>query len=464
MHASFRDELVATGQEHVLRFLDRLDSADRIQLEEQLQDIDLRQLFQLVHGKQHQHDWAQMARRSQPPPAFRPGDPSDTVGCGRARREGEQALRDGKVGVILVAGGQGTRLGFPHPKGMFPIGPVSHNSIFQILIEHVLAIARRYGRPLPLYVMTSPATHEQTVSYLDEHDRFGMPAKDVGVFCQGTMPAVDAHTGKLLMSNAKSLALAPDGHGGMLAALVRDGLLQQARERGIEHLSYGQIDNPLVQICQPELLGYHLLAASEMTSQVVRKTDPLDKVGNVVVVDGKMGVIEYSDLPEDAARRRNADGSLFIWAGSIAVHVFAVSFLERMSHLANALPFHQALKKVPYVDERGVFHDPNEPNAIKFERFVFDLLPHAEDAIVVEGKKSEVFAPLKNADGAADDTATDVRDAMVRLHSRWLHSAGATVKPGVPVEISPLWAVDAEQVAERMTEPLEIQQPTYLHE
>ncbi len=464
MRDSLRDELVSTGQQHVLRFFDRLDSAGQSQLEQQLLDIDLRRIHQLVHGKQQQHDWARMARRSQPPPAFQPGAPSDTVGRERARQKGEQALRDGKIGVILVAGGQGTRLGFPHPKGMFPIGPVSHNSIFQILIERVLAFSRRYGQPVPLYVMTSPATHDQTVSYLDEHDRFGLPAKDVAVFCQGTMPAVDASTGKLLMSSDRSLALAPDGHGGVLSAFVRDGLLQQALDRGIEHLSYGQIDNPLVQICQPELIGYHLLADYEMTSQVVRKSDPLDKVGNVVVVDGKMCVIEYSDLPEDTARRRNADGSLFLWAGSIAVHLFAVSFLERMSHSADALPFHHALKKVSYVDQLGMRHDPDQPNAIKFEQFVFDLLPRAEHAIVVEGEKSDVFAPLKNADGAADDTAADVRNAMVRLHTRWVQLAGATVIPGVPIEISPLWAVDAEQVTERMTEPLVIERPTFFHE
>ena len=176
------------------------------------------------------------------------------------------------------------------------------------------------------------------------------------------------------------MALAPDGHGGMLDALSKSGALRHARDRNIALFSYGQIDNPLVQICHPELIGYHLLAESEMTSQVIRKIDPLERVGNVVMVDGKMQIIEYSDLPHDMAQQRNPDGSLFIWAGSIAVHVFNAAFLERISQRADALPFHLAKKQVPFLDAHGVEHTPDQPNAIKFERFIFDLLPWARNA------------------------------------------------------------------------------------
>jgi UDP-N-acetylglucosamine/UDP-N-acetylgalactosamine diphosphorylase len=310
--------------------------------------------------------------------------------------------------------------------------------------------------------MTSSATHDETVEYLAANDRFGLPADDLRIFCQGTMPTIDAETGKLILAAKNSLALAPDGHGGMLAALQKSGTLQHAIDRNIALFSYGQIDNPLVQLCHPELIGYHLLADSDMTSQVIRKQDPLEKVGNVVMVDGKMRIIEYSDLPDDLARRRNSDGSLCIWAGSIAVHVFRTAFLERISHQADALPFHLARKTVRFLDERGVEQTPDQPNAMKFERFIFDLLPWAKNAIVVEGRTEEVFAPVKNAEGAASDTPTATRRAMSHLYTRWLQSAGATVEPGTPVEISPLWALDEMQVAQRISLPCSMDRPTFL--
>ena len=191
--------------------------------------------------------------------------------------------------------------------------------------------------------------------------------------------------------------------------------------------SYGQIDNPLVQICQPELIGYHLLAESEMTSQVVEKQDPLDKVGNVVLVDGKMQIIEYSDLPDDVANLRNPDGSLQVWAGSIAVHVFDLQFLQRMATQSDTLPFHVASKKVAHIDSSGNMCCPEEANAIKFERFIFDLLPEAENALVVEVNRAEAFAPLKNASGTSRDSPETTRAAMFARHRAWLCACGAVV-------------------------------------
>lgn len=461
MNSSIAERLEAAGQQHLVQFIDELNEAERRQLEEQISQIDLALIQSLGQQAEDRGQWADMARRCSPPSAVRLQDQPPRFSQAAAPARGEEALRAGQVAAILVAGGQGTRLGFDHPKGMFPIGPVSDHTIFQILIERIRATSQRYGAAIPLFLMTSPATHHETIEFLNEHDRFGLPADDLFVFCQGTMPAVSEADGKLLLASKSSLALAPDGHGGMLAALARSGALDSAAERGIEHFSYGQIDNPLVQLCEPTLVGYHLLAESELTSQVVEKTEPLEKVGNVVMVDGKMRIIEYSDLPEDVANWRNEDGSLTVWAGSIAVHVFALSFLQRMQSNPNALPFHLASKKVPFVDEAGVLQSPDQPNAIKFERFIFDLLPWAENAIVVEGDKSKVFAPLKNASGAATDTPEFVKNAMVQVHSEWLRSAGVQVREGVPVEISPLWALDADQVKQRVTEPQTIEQPTY---
>lgn len=453
--------LEAIGQQHVLDFYDQLDPAGRERLLDQLQALDLPLTEGLATGAEEPVDWAALARRASPPPAVRLDRSTSPLSPTAAHNAGTTALEAGQVGVILVAGGQGSRLGFAHPKGAFPIGPVSGHSIFQILLERVLATGRRYGAPIPVYVMTSPATHDETVAFLRDHEWFGLPEEDVELFCQGTMPAVDAETGRLLLAAEDSLALAPDGHGGLLKALADCGCLDKARRRGVKFFSYGQIDNPLVQIAHPELLGYHILAKSEMTNQVVEKDDPLDRVGNVLMVDGRMQVIEYSDLPDDVASQRNKDGSLKFWAGSIAVHVFDRTFLERAAAKADTLPFHRACKKVPYVDAAGVHHDPTEPNAIKFERFIFDLLPHAANAIVVEGRRSEVFAPVKNAEGSPDDTPTAARQAMIHLHRNWLRTAGVQVADDEPVEISPLWALDAEQVAQRAAGLERIEEPTF---
>jgi UDP-N-acetylglucosamine/UDP-N-acetylgalactosamine diphosphorylase len=310
--------------------------------------------------------------------------------------------------------------------------------------------------------MTSPVTHDEQAAFLEQHARFGLRCEDVTLFCQGTMPAVDATTGKLLLAEKDSLFLSPDGHGGMVAALGASGALENMRRRGIEHLFYLQVDNPLVPIGDPEFIGHHLLAQSEMTSMAVAKQTPQDRLGVFAMIDGRLQVIEYSDLPDDVAERRDESGSLVFWAGSIAVHVFSIAFLERAIALADMMPFHVAHKKVPYLDEAGQRVEPNEPNALKFERFIFDLLPHANRPVVIEYAEEEVFAPLKNAPGEERDTPQYVQRFMMAQHRRWLQAAGTRVADDVPVEISPLWALDAEAVAARSDRPAEIQQPTYL--
>jgi UDP-N-acetylglucosamine/UDP-N-acetylgalactosamine diphosphorylase len=272
---------------------------------------------------------------------------------------------------------------------------------------------------------------------------------------------VDSDNGNVLLSDRHRLALSPDGHGGMLAAVSKSGVLDQLQSRRVRYLYYFQVDNPLVDICDPEFLGYHLLARSELSSQVVRKKEPADRVGNVVEVDGHLHVIEYIDLPDEVAERRNPDGSLAVWAGSIAVHVMNVEFLRRMADTADALPFHVAHKKVAFVDADGRRIEPDEPNAIKFERFIFDLMPSADRAIVVEVDPAEHFAPLKNAPDEEEDTPQTVKAQMIALHSEWLSRAGAKVQTGVPVEISPLLALDAGQLAEKVEPGTAVTERTY---
>ncbi len=468
INPALADRLERCHQQHVLRFWDGLSEASQTRLVEQLEGADLDLIASLFAGKVDQPVWSDLARHAEPPPAMRLVDRQQGRGGGLgitpedARRRGAEALAAGEVGVLLVAGGQGSRLGFDQPKGMYPIGPVSKHTLLQVHLEKARALAERCGAPVPVYVMTSPITHDEQLEFIEQHQRFGLDADDVFFFCQGTMPAVDANTGALLLAEKDSLFLSPDGHGGCIAALAGSGAIDDMRRRGVKHLFYLQVDNPLVPIGDAELLGYHLLAESELTSMAVAKQEPHDKLGNFGMIGGRMNVIEYSDMPDDVAELRDADGGLRFWAGSIAVHVFSVAFLERMLGQHDALPFHIAHKKVPYLNETGDLVTPDEPNALKFERFIFDLLPKANNPIVVEYAEDEVFAPLKNAPGAPKDTEAYVQRLMLAQQRRWLEAAGARIAEGADVEISPLYALDAEGVAARVPPGFVFTQTTFL--
>ena len=456
------------GQLHLLKFWDELDAAGQQQLAQQIMSIDFDLLDSLFRDEIDQPDWADLARKASPPPAVRlherkPGAANPLkITAEQARRAGVAALERGEVGVILVAGGQGSRLGFEKPKGMYPIGPLSKATLAQIHVEKIRAIAARHGKSIPLYMMTSPVTHDDTLDFLGANSHLGLNKNDLFVFCQGTMPAVDAKTGKVLLEAKDSIFLSPDGHGGTVAALGASGAFDDMRRRGIKHLFYFQVDNPLAPICDAELIGFHILAKSELTSLAIAKESPQERLGNFVMINDRVSIIEYSDFPDDVAEQRDADGELVFWAGSVAIHVFDVAFLERSLKLKDTLPFHVAHKKAEYIDDAGQLVKPNEPNALKFERFIFDLLPHAQRPIVIEYAEAEAFAPLKNAPGAPKDTPEYVHKFLLNQHRRWLEAAGAEVPPGVHVEISPLFALDAEEVAKRVKPGTKFEKSQYL--
>lgn len=452
--------LAPFDQTHLLRFWDELSSDQQTQLATQIESIDFDLIEQLKNEKLSGHQWAELAERANVPPAITLHDFHDPKTVDAATATGRQALAAGELAMVLVAGGQGSRLGFDHPKGMYPIGPVSDASLYQVHFEKVIARAEQFGAPIPMYVMTSPPTHDDTTDFLVRHNFFGMNPDHVRIFCQGVMPAVDEN-GKLLLADKGEVFVSPNGHGGTLAALVDSGCLDHATSMGVKHLFYGQVDNPLIQTCDPALIGFHINSDSEMTSQVVRKNAPTQKVGNVVEIDGHVQIIEYSDLPESSANQRKADGSLKLWAGSIAVHIFDLQFLQTSSTRAETLPFHRALKKVSFVDEQGVQVAPDSPNATKFERFIFDLLPFAKNAIVCEVAPADGFCALKNAPPATSETEAHVREAISDLHQRWLSAAGVEVADSVKVEISPRFAVDGETVKLKFAAGTRIEADTY---
>jgi UDP-N-acetylglucosamine/UDP-N-acetylgalactosamine diphosphorylase len=448
-----------------------LTVAERARLQAELQAIDFERLDRLVSDLVHGDGHSDLDPDSvQAIEAIRlPQTDGERVARRRAAEVGAQALAAGEVGVVLVAGGAGTRLGFDGPKGTFPIGPVSGASLFQIHAEKVVAEGKRHGRSLPMYIMTSPENHAATVEFFDAHDRFGLD--HVRFFVQGQMPAVDCVTGKVLLSGPGQVALSPDGHGGTLAALATAGpdgspsCLAEMRQRGIKTLFYFQVDNPLAQIADPAFIGLHRQAEAEMSFKVVERLSPDEKLGAVVTVGGRPQVIEYSDLPPELASRREPEGRLELWAGSIAIHVLECAFIERMVAAA-ALPFHRAIKKVAYVNEEGTLMKPSEPNGVKFEQFIFDALPHASAWTIVETDRSTEFEPLKNAVGP--DSPATVHQRMSDLFGNWLEQAGASVPRrsdgSIPfgIEISPLFALDAQELRSKIEPGLVIERPFYL--
>ncbi|MFO0909636.1 MAG: UDPGP type 1 family protein [Isosphaeraceae bacterium] len=469
--ASLVERLTGHGQQHLLQFWKELSPQQRAELQAELEALDLDQIDALVASLVREEPaTAPPASQVGPIPVTRlPRTDSERTARRHVAELGREALAAGEVGIILVAGGSGTRLGFEGPKGTYPIGPVSAASLFQIHAEKVVALGRRYDTTIPLYVMTSPENHEATVQFFEEHDRFGL--KHVRFFVQGQLPAVDRETGRILLASKGHLALSPDGHGGTLTALAArpaDGgpsCLDEMRERGIRSLFYFQVDNPLVEIADPVFLGYHRQAGAEMSFKVVEKLLPDEKLGLVVLVDGRAQVIEYSDLPPELADRRGEDGGLELWAGSIAIHVIERTFIERLLGELS-LPFHRAVKKVSYVDEKGNLIGPKAPNAVKFERFIFDALPLARSYAVVETSRTLEFEPLKNATGP--DSPATVRQRMSDLFGDWLERAGASVprRPdgSVPfgLEISPLFALDAAELKSRIEPGMAIEGPLYL--
>jgi len=451
--SNLRKTLADIDQDHVLRFWDQLDAEGRQRLSGQLTALDLPAIAELARSVVRQHQPVVIPEPIQPVEAWpnQPDPPRQAV-YQQAQQRGRELLAQGKVGAFLVAGGQGTRLGYDGPKGEFPVTPIKHKPLFGVFAQQIMAQARDAGRSIPWYIMTSDLNDATTRAFFASNDFFGLPRSDVFFFQQGMMPAFSLE-GKMLLAGRDSLALSPDGHGGSLRALARSGALADMRRRGIEHLSYFQVDNPLVHCLDPLFLGLHELRGSEMSSKTIPKSDANEKVGNFVQAGQRIHVIEYSDLDPALAQRKNADGSLSFNAGSIAIHVLRTSFVERLNQGDRLrLPWHRALKKVPCLDERGNLLRPDKPNAVKLEQFVFDAVPLAENALIYTTRREEEFSPVKNASGA-DSLATSQRD-QIRRCARWLRDCGVSVplrdgEVDAVLEISPLLALDAQQLRAR---------------
>jgi UDP-N-acetylglucosamine/UDP-N-acetylgalactosamine diphosphorylase len=443
-----RKSLKNHHQEQLLTFWDQLSRGEKDDLLAQIQRLDLKKVDSWVADIIKNPAPDAIRSDFSPAPSYHPSPvgPEQQRKYAEAVKLGAELIAAGKVGGFVVAGGQGTRLGFDGPKGNFPISPVKNKTLFQIFAETIAAVSARYKARCPWYVMTSPLNHDETREIFRRNDYYGLDERDVFIFQQGTLPDFSPD-GRILLADKSTIACSPDGHGGSFKALKNSGALDDMKRRGIEYVSYWQVDNPLIRIFDPLSIGLHVLDKAEMSSKALIKARPKEKVGNFCLIDGRVTVIEYSDLPDRLAKKRNPDGSLVFELGSIAIHIISRSFVERLNFDHFSLPLHKAVKKIEHVDEKG---NTVESDGVKLESFVFDALPLASNSVILQTVRSQEFAPTKNATGV--DSVETTRQMMVDRAADWLESAGVAVprKPDGSVdcllEIAPGFALEREDI------------------
>lgn len=459
---SIRSMLEAHGQGHLLTFLDDLNRQQQAALIDQIDDIDFPIISDLIEEYVRNPKPPALPDDLQPAPYYKYpfGDEAPGYDAARFKQIGEDLIKRGKVAAFTVAGGQGTRLGWNGPKGTYPATVVTGKPLFRVFAEQLVATQRRYSPPggaIPWYIMTSPVNDAPTRAFFADNNFFGLHRRNVFFFPQGMLPSIDAATGKLLLEEKWRVAMNPDGHGGSIKALAASGAIEDMRARRIEHISYFQVDNPLVRCIDPVFIGLHAGAkdsSAQMSSKMVAKANAEEKVGVFCRAGGKSMVIEYSDLPAELARQTDPQGNLRFNAGSIAIHMLSVAFVEKLTadrrHFA--LPYHRADKKVPYIDtESGKRIEPGKPNAVKLEAFVFDAIPLADSSIVYETSRMEEFAPIKNAEGV--DSPHTSHQIQSDRHGAWLARHGVQVphdgdgRVNARIEISALTALEADDLA-----------------
>ena len=443
------------NQQHLLAFYNRLDKNAQNKLLKQIEELNFKSLDEKISRYVKNPSPVKLPAKIKPAGVY-PALPKTSElkqKYEKASRLGANLISKGKVAAFIVAGGQGTRLGFDGPKGDFPISPVKNKTLFQLFAEMIKAAGIKYGFKPKWYIMTSPLNFEQTRKIFKDNNFYGLNAKDIFIFRQGT--EVNFSTdGKVLLDQKDTLATSPDGHGGSLKALCKSDAIADMKKAGIEYISYFQVDNPLINVFDPLFIGLHAMDKAEMSSKALTKAQPLEKVGNFCLVNGKVTVIEYSDLPKKLAVKKNADGSLVFSLGSIAIHIISRNFIERLNVKGFALPYHRAIKKISYVNlQSGRIIKPKKENGIKLETFVFDALPLAKKSIILETIRSREFAPVKDKSGA--DNPKVARRMMINRAANWLQEAGVKIpqKPdgsaGCKIEIAPSFAICKEDIAKK---------------
>ncbi|MBA4419265.1 MAG: UDP-N-acetylglucosamine pyrophosphorylase [Syntrophus sp. (in: bacteria)] len=433
------------NQSHLLTHFKALSPAQKTLFIEGLQGLDFDLIFSLYKGSVQIKEATDSFDTIGPATIIPiPESAEEKAFEEKARLTGESLIRQNKVAVLIVAGGQGSRLGYNGPKGMFPISPVRNKTLFQLFSESVKAMSIRYNAHIPLLIMTSRENDQETRAYFDSCHHFGLPEDSVYFFSQGALPTITPDGG-LLLKDDTTLFTNPDGHGGSLKAIHNSGLLKDLSDKGVTTLFYCQVDNPLVKIADPVFLGYHTLTGSEISTKVVRRKTIEEKVGVYISIAGKEGIVEYSDFGGRHMSALDPKGEILYWAGNTAIHVLNISFIKHLNYHGFALPYHRALRPVEaMISNVG----PTKMDGWKFETFVFDAIPLAKKTCSMEVRREEEFSPVKNSEG--DDSPASARAAMNNLFNYWLRESGLKTAPDTLLEISPLFALDKEELTKRL--------------
>lgn len=369
--------------------------------------------------------------------------------------KGERAIREGRVCAMLVAGGDGTRLGFSGPKGMFPVTLIKKKSLFQIFAEQIQVAQKRYGVIIPWYIMTSDSNHENTREFFLCNNNFEL--SEVHFFKQGLCPIID-FSGKLILDEKGLIAMAPDGHGGCLKALATSGLIEKMEKSDIDIISYFQVDNPLVKCIDPLFIGLHIASGAEMSCKVIKKRNPEERVGIFCREEEVIKVVEYTHVSKEMLEKRDSNGDLVYSAGNAGIHLMDREFVKRMNDLGK-MNFYQTRKKVTFIDHQDKIVISEEPNALKFEQLIFDVLPEARNAVLMEIMRQEEFSPIKNAQGT-DSLDSFKKDQLIQ-YIEWFKNVGVDItcgQDGIPlfnIEISPFFADNQYSFIEKWDSLLE---------
>jgi len=454
-----KESLSKYGQGHVLQWWEELNTMEREQLIEDLSDVDLGEMTDM-----YEKTCGDNAGPGRDMSTMEPIEPSLTESIKTSspetlelyREVGLKAAAAGQVGVLLLAGGQGTRLGVQYPKGMYDIGLPSGKTLYQIQAERILRVqemAKKVTREeglIPMYIMTSEHTKQPTIEFFKKHNYFGLSEQQLHIFEQRTIPCFDMQ-GRFIMQTKSKLARSPDGNGGLYWALKHEGVLDDLSARDVRYLHAYCVDNVLVRVADPVFMGYCINKKAEAGNKCVEKICPDEAVGVVCKLEGKIQVVEYSEIDKETAELRNKEGKLAYSAGNICNHFFTRDFLKRICEKhERELPHHIAKKKIPCTDlSSGEPYKPETPNGVKLEKFVFDVFQFSNSFVVWECIREDEFSPLKNADTAAKDTPTTSRESLIKQHRSFLEAAGATIEGTENViEISPLVSFAGEGLEE----------------
>ncbi|GAA6232929.1 UDP-N-acetylhexosamine pyrophosphorylase-like protein 1 [Lates japonicus] len=430
-----KQSLESAGQSHVLQFLPELCEEDRDSFLQELSQLDLKGLKDHCEGaaKAAASPSASLDQHLEPVPPQVIGSvkKSDKNSLTAWETEGLLKISENHVGVLLLAGGQGTRLGVQYPKGMYNVGLPSNKTLYQIQAERIYKIQEladvKHGSKctVPWYIMTSEFTLAPTEKFFKKNNYFGLKPSDIIMFEQRMIPAV-TFDGKVILQGKGKIAMAPDGNGGLYQALVDNKVLEDMKKRGVEYLHVYCVDNILVKMADPVFIGFCVSKGADCGAKVVEKAYPAEPVGVVCRVQGISQVVEYSEMQQETAELRGPGGELVYSAGNICNHFFTRAFLQDVAeNFQGQLKQHVAIKKVPFVDTYGNQVKPTKPNGIKMEKFVFDVFPFSRKFVAFEVLREDEFSPLKNADGAATDSPTTARNSLMAQHCRWVLAAGA---------------------------------------